>query len=336
MIRRLAMPDSPFELVGRRPWTGNEGLLELGRGRRLPYPERGAQHPVRLLNRLLAIGLDADIVHHTYYFRSHLSLIPNARVRAVTVYDMIPELFPDIAPGTHRAKRQYVESADLVFCISETTRDDLLQVYGEVKGRVVVTRLGVGPVFQPGPERLDGLPGSYVLFVGLRDGYKSFDVLAEAMARLPVEFHLVAVGGGPFSDTETQRLEELGIRSRTSRVSLSEPDLARAYAHAAAFVFPSLYEGFGLPTLEAMASGCPVILADAPTHREVGGDAALYFAPNDADGLAQQLAVVVDGGAAREGLIAAGLTRATEFTWDRTTELTVEAYLAAIEDSRVR
>lgn len=331
---RLAKPESPVRLVNRRPWMRNEYLLTAGMGRRLRYPEKGAHRIVRWLNRVHTVGLEADIVHHTYYYPSHLSWFPRPKVRAVTVYDMIPELFPNDAPATHRAKREYVAAADIVFCISETTKKDLLRLYGQPRGRVVVTPLGVGEEFVPGLTPLASLPERYLLFVGMRGGYKSFRVVASALAdsRALSGVSLVAVGGGPFSSSEVAELKSLGIAHRVGQVPLSESDLARAYNHAIAFVFPSLYEGFGLPTLEAMASGCPVVLADSPTHREVGGEVARYFPPGDSASLAHELERLVGDPRSRRELASAGQDRAGIFTWDRTTNLTVGAYLEAVEE----
>ena len=143
---------------------------------------------------------------------------------------------------------------------------------------------------------------------------------------------LVAVGGGPFNGEELAELLSLGIADRVMQMSLGEAGLARAYNHATAFVFPSLYEGFGLPTLEAMASGCPVILADSPTHREVGGEVARFFPPGDVESLAREIELLAEDDEIRGRLGGAGQARAAEFTWERTTELTVNAYLEAIAE----
>lgn len=273
----------------------------------------------------------ADIVHHTYYEPEYLEEVCPDQLRALTVYDMIPELMPDLFPegNPHMEKKAYVAQSDLIICISESTKRDLLKLYGPQRASVVVTPLAVDSGFSPRAARVTGLPQEYVLFVGNRAGYKDFDVLAESFAetRLPgAGVTLVAVGGGGFSPDELDKFLRLGIDENVLHISLPDEDLPGAYAHARCFVFPSRYEGFGLPTLEAMACGCPTILAQSSSHPEVGGDAAAYFVPEDADALARTIDAVCEDSERRNAMRAAGLRRAELFTWDRTAELTARAY----------
>jgi glycosyltransferase involved in cell wall biosynthesis len=214
-----------------------------------------------------------------------------------------------------------------VLCISESTRRDLQSVYGSLDVPIVVTPLGVGNRFSPRGPRSGNLPHPFALFVGDRTAYKDFFVLLEAFATAQTRFHaLVAVGGGPFAADEEAALINLGIRDRVLRIDASDSELERIYRSASVFVFPSRYEGFGLPTLEAMASGCPVILADSSSHPEVGGQAALYFPPGDVGALRDALERCSDDHRLRERLRSEGLAQAARLSWRATAEATASAY----------
>jgi glycosyltransferase involved in cell wall biosynthesis len=310
----------------------SEHLLELDpvRYRRAPLPEI-AQRPgvLRPLNRLTAHPRKrrARILHHTHYFPDALEVPTNFRV--CTIYDMIPELFPEHFPNgsPHGAKRRYVDACDAILCISQTTKNDLLRLYGAVDKPVVVTPLGVSELFfDPPPRDRDG--PDYVLHVGQRFSYKNFDVLLRALGRLASDrpsLSLVCVGP-PFDATELARLDELGLRERVQHRVAADEELPALFASALCFVFPSLYEGFGLPIVEAFAAGCPVILADMPCSTEVGGGAAQYFAHADDEGLAALIDQMAGDPATRARWADLGRSRARDFSWRRTAELTRDVY----------
>jgi glycosyltransferase involved in cell wall biosynthesis len=310
---------------------------EAGITRRL-RPTWVARRPgINAANRVVetAQGLTArkapHIVHHTFYRQHYLSRYSSAQARVSTLYDFIPELFPTDGKGSrHWAKEQFIRASDALLCISETTKNDLLRIYGDVGVPVVVTPLAVSARFTPTPTRNDRLfEGEYVLFVGGRDAYKSFDVMLAAFSLVAAdtEANLVAVGAPP-TEAEQVRLDELGLRDRVRFARLSDADLVTAYQQALVFVFPSAYEGFGLPTLEAMACGCPVVTSTAPALVEVGGDATLRFEAGDADALAAQLRAVLGDGALRSTLVRRGLERSAEFSWARTARQTAACYTA--------
>lgn len=309
-------------------WTLNRHLIESGRGRELPGPLARCNRTLQLANRMERLRPSAhDVVHNTYYDRRYLK---QTHYRVVTVYDMIPELLPELFPrgNPHADKREFIGAADLVLCISQATRSDLFKVYGIVDAPVLVTPLGVAPGFGSRVERIRTLPQSYILFVGNRSGYKDFWVLAEAFAEadLPADVLLLAVGGGPIRQEEVVRLRQLGLHRRTLHLELDDEELASAYAHALAFVFPSRHEGFGLPTLEAMASGCPTILSSVSSHPEVGGDAARYFPAGDVAELSRSIEELTADEGLRAELGRLGVARAATFTWAETARRTAEAY----------
>lgn len=312
----------------------------------------GLSRPIPLLDRmstgrLAAIGLGgyylansraratartAEILHYTYTHPRFLT--PGFRgVRVCTIHDMIPEIYPESFPerDPHVGKRRFVETCDVVVCNSESTRRDLVRIYGDPGVAMPVTYLGVDPAFSTRVQPPAHAPARYVLFVGRRDGYKDFATLADAFSGLPADGTvLIAVGGGRFTDAESARLARLGIAERARQVEADDSTLPGWYAGALAFVFPSRYEGFGLPTLEAMASGTATVLADSSSHPEVGGNVARYFPPGDADSLRQVLAEILGDEQLRASLARRGVARAAEFSWAATARTTAAAYAAAI------
>jgi glycosyltransferase involved in cell wall biosynthesis len=321
-------PALGIELIPGWRWTRNEHVLDAPHVPGRAAPLLGGKERLYSIANTLARckSRSADVLHHTYYHPHRLGRWgPDTRV--VTVHDMIPELFPEhFTMNVHLAKEQYVRQAAVVLCVSRATETDLRRVYGAIDTPVVVTHLGVAPAFSPSGPISRNLPQPFVLFVGARGAYKDFDVLVEAFAGAATRFRsIVAVGGGPFTQEEEAYLARLGLKKRVHHVDVSDEELPRLYRTAGVFVFPSRYEGFGLPTLEAMASGCPVILADSSSHPEVGGDAALYFPPGHRERLRALLEECSED-EVRATLVARSLARAKGFTWDATARATARAY----------
>jgi glycosyltransferase involved in cell wall biosynthesis len=319
-------------------WTPNAHAAEAGMGSPVPAFNRtgrfeqlglGAYYLANTRRRRQARR--ADVLHHTYYHPRFLAPgFPGLRV--TTVHDMIPELYPEsfTTRDPHLSKAAYVAASDLVLCVSESTRRDLIEVYGDPGVPMPVTYLGVDPAFQPDLPRPSDLPERYVLFIGRRSGYKDFDVLLQAWAEVPDDgTALVVVGGGPLDESELARLRELRVEERTRHIEATDAQLRHIYAGALVFVFPSRHEGFGLPTLEAMASGLPVVLAHSSSHPEVGGDVARYFAPGDVGALTTSLLELLGDQELRAELGWAGVARARTFTWQDTARATSQAYHAA-------
>jgi glycosyltransferase involved in cell wall biosynthesis len=208
-----------------------------------------------------------------------------------------------------------VGRARRVIVVSERTKRDLMELYHIPAERITVTPHGIDPAF--GPADGEGA-GDYLLFVGAVQARK--DPLAAVEAAAEVGLPLVVVG----PEREPALARELERRGADLRGYVPKDELASLYRGAACLVLPSRYEGFGLPILEAMASGTPVVANPDPAVREVGGDAALYAEP---DGLADAIRRAI---AERDRLVAAGLARASRFSWDETARLTLEAYREAL------
>lgn len=274
-----------------------------------------------------------DIAHPTYYTLLTRRRLDEYRCPVViTVWDMIPELFPaELDPHGWNAesKREAIMAAQAVICISENTKKDLLERYHIPEDRVSVTHLAseIDAGISHGPEPVPARP--FFLYVGLRHGYKNFGGLLVAFARansLRAGAALCVVGA-PFSSDEEKQIVSLGLSDTVDHYGqVSDAHLAKLYRCSLAFVYPSFYEGFGIPPLEAMACGTPVIASNRSSVPEVVGDAALLFDPASTDDLADILLMLADDPAQRERLIAKGYERAKAFNWDKTVAQTVQIY----------
>jgi glycosyltransferase involved in cell wall biosynthesis len=273
-----------------------------------------------------------DLAHPTYY--TLLSQAPVTRKTeplVVTFWDMIHDLFPELDPSGHvvAMKQKAVAAADAIICISENTRNDLIERYRVSESKIVVTPLASeldlsrAQGDQPVPSR------PYFLYVGSRQGYKNFKVLLPAFARLAAgrtEPILCLVGPALNADEEKE-ISQLGLSSRVENYGAVDDDhLAKLYHRSIAFIYPSLYEGFGLPPLEAMSCGAVVIASNRASLPEVVGDAGLLFDPESAGKLAELMCYVVEHPEDRESFIAKGLERSRAFSWDQTASQTVALY----------
>jgi len=294
-------------------------------GRRLQRYPKSLKKLARKTNFLLAQRAISkwrpDILHETYFTDNPIRA-KNAAV-VVTIYDMItelmPELFPKAALVTQR-KKQALARADHIICISENTRMDLCNQFGLAKNRVSVVYPGVDVVAQPEiSHRQSDRP--YFLYVGGRLEYKNFNTLLRAFAqspRLKKDFSIIAFGGGSFTSAELNLMRELKLdQNQIIHMSGSDQTLANQYSQARAFVYPTRYEGFGFPPLEAMALNCPVICSNASCVPEVVGNAALMFDPHSIEALMVALETLANDEAVRKSLIAAGAVRYKNFTWQK-------------------
>jgi glycosyltransferase involved in cell wall biosynthesis len=304
-------------------------------GGRVPAFSRSGR-VYRAINALLVRpsikSFKPDVVHETYY--AARSVAPRKAKIVLTVYDMIHERFPEyfsIASPTRREKARAVERADHVICISEHTRRDLIEYLGVPPAKTSVVHLGFSLTVAPQVTiKDDGISRQFVLYVGSRTGHKNFAGLLHAYAgsRLLLdEFDLVCFGGGAFTPNERDLINKLGIpASRVRHVSGNDGLLGSFYQAARAFVYPSLYEGFGIPPLEAMSFGCPVVCSNNSSIPEVVGDAAEKFNPNDYESIRVAIEKVVGNDDLRARLIERGNVRATSFSWERCAQETLAVY----------
>lgn len=338
-----------FEVTILAPFHVNRWLKPIPQARiiglRIP-PVPGTRRLRRTINGTLTHlwmrFLKPDLVHETYFFPRRLAP-PRAKI-VLTVFDLIRELLPAFFPAIDpwaRFKAAAIARADRLITISHTTRKDLLERFPNIDPRSV-TPIHLGA---PAPQASYGarpFPEPYFLFVGDRGGYKNFPIVVEAFRRSSTAHRtarLVCYGGGGFTTGERRLLTEGGFRFPPTNLSGAgaDGDAVNLYFHAAALVYPSLYEGFGLPLLEAMVHGCPVISSTGGSLPEVAGDAARLFAPTDA----ADLAIALDEILAADSPLATrlrndGLARAAQFTWDQTAAQTIGVYRAALAEDRTQ
>jgi len=286
--------------------------------------------------RAMEARVDVDVLHATYYqLLTRESLAAKRSPTVVTVYDMIYEMghiYPDfqIYNRNIEPKRQAVFAADVVLCISECTKKDLLERYPTLPpSKVKVTYLAseFRPEMGYGPEPIPDRP--YFLYVGGRGVHKNFERLVQAFARLSqthADLQWCLVGAPPHGE-ELRKIQAAGIGDRLwCPGAVPDEHLAKLYRHAIAFVYPSLYEGFGIPPLEAMICDTPVIASRISSIPEVAGEAAFYFDPNSVDELYDQMKFVLAHPAERERKIQEGRHQAAKFSWEQTTAQTLAAY----------
>lgn len=316
-------------------WVASRHLVEHDRRyTEVPLP-RSVRLPVlRQLNarrlRTAAAADEPDIAHHTLYEPSAFSRWPGQR-RVSTVYDFMLDRFPELmAPGDDHLARvsECLQRSDAVICISETTRADLHRFHPGFDKPAFAVPLGVSDVFfDPPPTAMPALPQRYVLFVGNRAAHKNVDVLLRAFAERAAHDHdLYLVLVGAYLGSESRTLSELGIADRTLRLRVSDRQLPWVYRRAAVLVYTTLWEGFGLPVVEAMASGCPAVIADVDALTEVGGEAVRVFDHDDPAGLAAHIEEVIANTSEAERMRRCGMERARRYTWRRTAELTAQVY----------
>ncbi len=274
-----------------------------------------------------------DIYHPTLY-----RALPWVRRRRIVVthHDCIHERFPQLfsnAASIIETKRKLFAQADAILCVSASSQSDLFHFYDVAEQKTHVIPHGFSPLrVEPGEmeaTRTAEMVAPYLLYVGSRAGYKNFGLLLEAFSRsgLAESYRLLAVGGGTFSAEEQERIASLGLsRSITLVPKGNDTVLARAYRSAALFIYPSLYEGFGFPPLEAMSMGCPVLVNRTSSLPEVCGDAAFYFEASGADELA---AILVSTVSDSQGLMAKcklGEQRVHLYDWRRSAQSTLDVY----------
>jgi len=292
-----------------------------------------------LLANSLVFNLQSNkncVVHQTYYS-------PFARRNGrlvVTVYDLIHEKLSIVQQGRGStvARCASIQAAEKIIAISEATRNDLLDYYDIPPDRVEVIPLGVRmPEVLPSQEEKCEKTPPYLLYVGMRNGYKNFDKFVRAYAvspQLRSTFRLVCFGGGRFSAEELNLYSRLKVIDSIDWLEGNDTLLSKYYMNATMLVYPSLYEGFGLPVLEAMANGCPVACSNTSSLPEVGVDAAYYFSPDDVDSMRDTIERAISDRSMLKAKIQDGYQRAKSFSWQETARKTINVYSQVLKGNK--
>jgi glycosyltransferase involved in cell wall biosynthesis len=296
-----------------------------GKGRLYQYYNRilPRNNRARTIKRLKESKF--DLFHPTYYdpyFTHYLRKKPFI----LTVHDMIHELFPQYFLNdktTVLNKRHLMSEANAINVNSEHTKKDIIHFFPNLAGKINVVYHAFSFPQLVGDVKKE----NYILFTGERRDYKNFDTFVKAVAHLLVKYDLRLVCTRcPFSVEEKTLLENLHITSRTICKFVSDEELAKLYSKALAFVFPSLYEGFGIPVLEAFASQCPAVLSNTSSLPEIGGDAAVYFDPYSIDDMRNQIERVICSPSLQNEMIRKGKEQVKLFSWEKCARETMEVY----------
>ena len=277
-----------------------------------------------------------DIFHPTYYdsyFLKHIGKKPFV----LTIYDMIHETYPELFSADNKIARQkkiLAQKADKIIAISENTKKDIIKFIGINEDKIQVIHLGSSINRQENnlkinTDLLKKLPEKYILFVGNRASYKNFDNFSKALIplfKINKKLNAVCAGGGEFSDKEINFFKTFNITDKFRQYSVNDSDMTLLYKNALVFVFPSLYEGFGLPILEAFNCGCPVAASNRSSLPEIAGNAAAYFNPEDISSITDAINNIIADDGTKEKMKKNGFEQLKKFSWEKTAEKTLDVY----------
>lgn len=296
---------------------------------------KGKQKLMEIPNRFLSNSnlkkQNFDIFHPTYYNPYFLEYL-GKKPFVLTIYDMIHEKFNDMfsyKDKTSIYKKVLAQRATKIIAISNNTKQDIVNIFGIEEKKIDVVYLANSiPTVSSSTYDLK-LPQKYILFIGNRNGYKNFKTFVEAARRLlnfNKEINIVCIGGGEFNTKEKLFLEQMGIIRQIFQYDLSDKALANIYKKAIMFIFPSLYEGFGIPILEAFANECPVVCSSTGSFPEIAQNAALYFDPNSVESIENSIYTLIDNNNLKKELVQNGRKRLANFSWEKTAAYTEKIY----------
>lgn len=287
----------------------------------------------KLLNQSF-LANDYDVFVPTYYHPYFLEKI-NDKPYVLTVYDMIHELLPqyfvDDSFKVVERKLQLLEKATKIIAVSNNTKKDIIKIYPQVDPDKIVV------IYHGSSIKIDSivkinLPDNYILYVGARANYKNFKFLVKSAAPLlkkDSSLVLIAAGGGKFNEEEISFIKELGVENQIVQRYFQEEELGHYYQNAKCFIFPSLYEGFGIPVLESMACGCPIILSKHGSFPEVAGEAGIYFDSDSEGDLREKIEILLSDDNLRKQYAEKGLERVKKFDWKDAAEQCLQVYTNA-------
>lgn len=293
---------------------------------------------VHAIRSTLKMSRDFDVFHPTYYDPYFIPYLLN-KPFVLTIHDMIHDLFPEYFysfSATSRNKRLLAKRASQIIAVSQNTKKDIIERYGIRGDKITVIYHGVSCLQQN--DRLHiPLPKKFLLYVGDRHKYKNFQTFIQSITSILREenWYLVCFGGEAFSNEEKSSLHRLGIHQKVTKLSGDDALLAYLYRHASVYICPSLYEGFGMPVLEALSLGCPVASSNASSLPEVGGNAVSYFDPRHKLSIESAVRRIINDNGYRLDLIQRGLKQAQNFSWDKAAEETCGVYENALKMKEV-
>ena len=267
---------------------------------------------------------EPNIFHETYY--SNYSFNNNNSKKIITVYDLIHEKFTNYFTKDKISKKEkIIKNYDHYICISQNTKNDLIDLYKIPEKKVSVIYLS-GSHYRKLNSNIENnsIEKKFFLYVGSRATYKNFKLITQCFKNNKNfnDYKIICFGGGQFTIDEKENFKKLNI----SHVDGSDDILVKLYKEAKCLILPSEYEGFGIPALEAMELGCPVLSSNIAALKETCGDAALYFNPYSEEELMQKINLFISNESLRNELIKKGLERAELFSWKKCAEQTLTLY----------
>ncbi len=278
-----------------------------------------------------------DVFHPTYY-NTYFTKYLRSRPFVLTVHDMIHEVFGKryfkFNDPIVEHKKYLIDRATRIITVSKATKGDLVRLFN-IDPSIIDVVYHASSLTESDlrccPQATNYRP--YLLFVGRRNGYKNFNLLVKALAPILNKrdnYHVVCIGGGSFCPDETNLFEQQNLTNKFISNFVPEDDLAGYYQNADCFVFPSLYEGFGIPILEAFATGCPVLASDIPVFHEIAGSAALFFDPRSELSMREQIENLLNRHDLRATLITRGREQLKKYSWNTTASMTKDVYIKAL------
>lgn len=291
----------------------------------------GMWKPLAVLNRIHTVFClvfkKYNIFHPTWY-ASYVPKFKNVKT-VVTIHDMIQELLLENQEEIISKKKKWIYNSDHIIAISENTKKDILKLYPDIPtNKISVVYHGTNHLPPPQEPQNALNYGKYILFVGGRSSYKNASYMVEELcdALNKLDINIVFAGAGPLKPDEIETLVRLGIKDKVYQINASDEELAWLYKNAYCFIYPSMYEGFGFPILEAYDNQCPVICSNSSSLPEVAGNGAIYFNPSEKYSLRAAFAKFVEDEDLRMRMICNGEKIVEKFSWDRTARETFEVY----------
>lgn len=324
-INQLGLNVKPLYSVHYKYFEGKKYFKGQRTITRIATKALGHRDDLRNINQEFCIKLlkwkQFDIFEPTFfhpYFLPYLKGLPFT----IEVHDMIPEIFPQYFSQDDFQvvnKKLLCPLASAIHVPSTKTKEDLVNILNIIPEKITVIGRGIPRIVIPEVEPTRPLDNPYILYVGERSGYKNFYALLQELAiviQTAPDLNLLCTGR-PFDEDEQRHLSKLNLTKHVHHYFATDETFYALYHHAEAFIYPSAYEGFGLPILEAFVCGCPVMLNNASCFPEVGGDAAIYFDINRRGDLAEHLdAFLRSSEQDRTDLITRGRVRAKLFSWE--------------------
>lgn len=306
------------------------------------YKFRGKQRLQNIFNKFKSKQIlkkqDFDIFHPTYYDPYFLNSIGN-KPFVITIHDMIHEKFKNnflSNDKTTEYKKLLCNKATKIIAISKNTKKDLEDIFNIEESKITIVYHGNSLLVSQDTikDKDANLPKKYILFVGSRTVYKNFNRFIKGVSKIlssDENLSIVCVGGGKFSDEELNIFDSVEIKKRIFQYDLDDNKLASFYKYAEMFVFPSLYEGFGIPILEAFACKCPLVCSNTSSLPEIAMDGAEYFDPYSEESIAKAIKIVLDNTQRKKVLIENGIKRLKYFSWEKTAYQTKKIYESVLK-----